>query len=441
MADAIVWPADKVERMSVAALVPYAKNARLHSDAQIAEIVASIKEWGWTIPVLVDESGEMIAGHGRLLAAARLGFDTVPGMVARGWSEKQIKAYRLADNQLALNASWDTELLLAELGELSGLESLIGFSEDDLLALAGGARKGMTDPDAVPPLPDVPISQFGDLWICGKHRLLCGDATDPDSVARLLDGAKPNLMVTDPPYGVSLDMEWRDRAGLNPPSAPAERSYMKEHLTHSISGDTRADWSEAFALVPSISIAYVWHATAHMIEVGQGLLSIGFDLRQQIIWAKPSMVISRSAYHWQHEPCWYAVRKGSTARWRGGNSQTTLWEAASPKQISGGSKEQKFDHPTQKPIVLYDRAISNHTVARDAVYEPFSGSGTAIVACEQLARTCIAMELDPRFIDVAVQRWQAFTGEAATLDGVSFAAVAETRKSGPSKGAAGKGSG
>jgi DNA modification methylase len=240
---------------------------------------------------------------------------------------------------------------------------------------------------------------------------------DAEAVVRVLDGGKRTLLITDPPYGVELDMEWRDRAGLNR-RGPAEASYMKQriegHTTTTISGDTIADWSPAFALVPSLAIAYVWHATSHTIEVAQGLKSIGFELRQQIIWEKTVAAISRQAYHWKHEPCWYAVRKGQTGKWIGTKDQTTIWEAASPKQISSGSKEQKFDHPTQKPIALMERPIKNHD---GAVYEPFGGSGTTLMASETLGRNCYSIEIEPRFVDVIVTRWQNFTGRAAILDG------------------------
>jgi DNA modification methylase len=221
--------------------------------------------------------------------------------------------------------------------------------------------------------------------------------------------------VTDPPYGVELDMEWRDRAGYNG-MGPAERSYMKQQDTlkkrggAGVSGDTITDWSAAFVLVPSLEVAYVWHATTGMIEVAQGLQGIGFEIRQQIIWMKTQAAMSRSAYNWQHEPCWYAVRKGKTAEWIGPHMQSTVWEYASPKQIMGGSKEAKFDHPTQKPIGCMSTPISNHS---GDVYEPFVGSGTTIIAAEQLGRRCYAMEIDPRYVAVAIERWEQFTGRTA----------------------------
>jgi DNA modification methylase len=297
-----------------------------------------------------------------------------------------------------------------------GLE-LTGFDEQELASAMMQKTEGLTDPDECPPVPEAPVSKPGDLWLLGPHRLLCGSCLEQADVLRVLNGGKPTLLITDPPYGVALDMEWRDRAGLNG-CGPAEPSYMKQriegHTTTSISGDTIADWSPAFALVPSLAIAYVWHATSHMIEVAQGLQSIGFELRQQIIWEKTVAAISRQAYHWKHEPCWYAVRKGQTAKWIGTKDQTTIWEAASPKQISSGSKEQKFDHPTQKPITLMERPIKNHD---GAVYEPFGGSGTTLMAAETLGRNCYSIEIEPRFVDVIVTRWQNFTGRAAILDG------------------------
>ena len=223
-------------------------------------------------------------------------------------------------------------------------------------------------------------------------------------------------MLTDPPYGVSLDMEWRDRAGKNA-LGKAERSYMRAagHANTSLSGDTRADWSEAFELVPSIATAYVWHASAHSVAVGAGLERLGFVLSQQIIWLKPRFALSRQHYHWQHEPCFYARRKGALP-FRGTRDQATVWEAASPKMIMGGRTEEKVDHPTQKPAVLYTRPLANHLRRGECFYEPFAGSGTAIVAAEQTGTRCFAMEVDPRYVDVIRQRWGEFVRTDTQLD-------------------------
>jgi DNA modification methylase len=417
-----MWPLERLR--------PYPRNARVHSAEQIAQIARSIEQWGFTIPVLVDESGMIIAGHGRVEAAKLLGMLEVPVIVARGWTDAQKRAYAIADNRLNETSEWDKQLLRLELGDLRDIGfdlDLIGFDLDDLHLLGLGAEDG--DPDAAPEIPEYQISRAGDLWVLGRHRLLCGDATSKADVDRLLlDGTKPKLLTTDPPFGVSLDMEWRDRAGHND-FASAAKSYMK---SRDRSLDTKADWSDAFALAPSLEVAYVWHASSHLIEVGLGLERIGFELRQQIIWDKMMGTISRQAYNWQHEPCWYAVRKGKTARWHGTNDQTTIWNAASPKQLFAASDETKYDHPTQKPVVLYTRPIQNHTEIGDAVYEPFSGSGTAIAACEMTGRCCVAMEIEPRFVDVACRRWEQLSGLKAILagDGRSFAEIARQRAAG-----------
>jgi DNA modification methylase len=318
-------------------------------------------------------------------------------------------------------AAWDEELLALELQELNEADfdlSLTGFDPkelDDLLADPEDDERA----NAAPPLPENPVSRLGDLWICGPHRVLCGDATSPEAIARLLGERKPTLMVTDPPYGIGLDSEWRDRAGLNG-CGPAEASYMKHrtsgHTNTSISSDTRADWSEAFELVPSLQIAYVWHASIFTREVLNGLLRIGFLYPQQIIWNKGRTVLTRTHYWYQHEPCWYLRKKN--APWFGKPGEnSTIWDSASPKFIMGGSDEQKFDHPTQKPVDLMRRPILNHLKRGELVYDPFLGSGTTLAAAELTERVCYGVELDPKYVDVIVQRWQTLSGKAAVLDG------------------------
>ena len=274
-------------------------------------------------------------------------------------------------------------------------------------------------PDSVPELPENPVSRTGDLWVCDKHRVLCGDSTSPANVARLLGECQPLLMVSDPPYGIELDSEWRDRAGLNG-CGPAEASYLKHrtegHHETSISGDTRADWSEAFALVPSLQVAYVWHASVFTREVLDGLLRIGFLYPQQIIWNKGRVVLTRTHYWYQHEPCWYVRKKN--APWFGkAGENSTIWDSPSPKFIMGGSDEQKFDHPTQKPVELMRRPILNHTRREEIIYDPFLGSGTTLAAAEANGRVCYGLEIDPKYCDVIIQRWQGFSGRCATLEG------------------------
>ena len=399
MSQQISWPADKVERWSIDRLVPYARNARTHSDEQVAQVAASIREWGWTNPVLVGEDGGIIAGHARVLAGRKLGLAEVPVMQATGWSEAQKRAYVLADNQLALNAGWDPELLRLELGELQELNfdlSLIGFDEAQLAGLT--ATPGLTDPDEVPEPPAVPIAKLGEVWQLGRHRLMCGDATKAEDVARALAGVQPHLMVTDPPYGVDYDPDWRNRA---------DRANGKPYGARAIgqvTNDDRTDWREAWQLFPG-SIAYCWHADRHASNVQASLEAADFEIVCQVIWAKDRFVISRGDYHWQHEPCWYAVRKGKKHAWSGDRSQTTLWQIGHSKSETG--------HSAQKPVECMKRPIENNSSPGQAVYDPFVGSGTTIIAAEMTGRACHALEINPTYCDVTIERWQNFTGEKA----------------------------
>ncbi len=393
-------------------LIPYARNARTHSPAQVAQIAASIREFGWTNPVLVDGERGVIAGHGRLLAARQLGLTEVPTIEHAHLSESQRRAYQLADNHLAVSAGWDEDLLRIELGDLQtdGFDlALTGFDPGEIAAYLLDPSEGLTDPDAVPEVPAHPVSRPGDVWLLGRHRLACGDSTDPAAVALALAGVQPHLMVTDPPYGVDYDPAWRNRAGLS-----------TTQRTGKVANDNRADWQAAWALFPG-EVAYVWHGALHAGTVADSLTATGFAIRAQIIWAKERLVLGRGHYHWQHEPCWYAVR--GTGHWCGDRKQTTLWTIASRGQ------DAETVHGTQKPVECMRRPIENNSSPGQAVYEPFSGSGTTLIAAEIEGRTCHAIELAPAYVDVAVQRWQAFTGKEAVLTdgGERFADVATVR--------------
>ena len=411
------WPADSVERRAVASLIPYARNARTHSAQQVAQIAASITQWGWTVPVLIDEDGAIIAGHGRVLAARRLGLTEVPVMVASGWSAERKRAYLLADNQLALNAGWDEELLRLELGELADAEfdlSVVGFSDAELDRLQLFGSESLSDPDDVPEAPVEPVTQPGDLWLLGPHRLLCGDSTDASNVARVLAGVVPHLMVTDPPYGVEYDPAWRARSGTN----------SNPHKQGRVLNDHRADWREAWALFPG-DVAYVWHGALHGTTVARSLEAEGFAIRSQIIWAKDRMVLSRGDYHWHHEPSWYAVREKATGHWTGDRTQTTLWQI--PARVVQGDGQS-----TQKPVECMRRPILNNSSPGQAVYEPFCGSGTTVIAAEMEGRVCLSLELSPGYCDVIVQRWQAFTGQEAVLEGTDLTITAAVTERGVS---------
>lgn len=380
---------------------------------QVAQLARSIEEFGWTNPVLVDAAGRIIAGHGRVMAAKKLGISEAPCILIEGLTPEQVRAYILADNQLALNAGWDDELLAGELSDLKDLAfdlSLIGFGEDELTQLLSTGTPGLTDPDAVPEVREKAVSEPGEVWVLGRHRLACGDSTDALTVEKVLAGVQPHLMVTDPPYGVEYDPDWRNRADR------ANGKPYGARATGLVLNDERADWRDAWALFPG-EVAYVWHADRHASSVQQSLEACELEIRCQLIWAKPRFVISRGHYHWQHEPCWYAVKKGGHGHWSGDRSQTTLWEISHNKSETG--------HGTQKPVECMRRPIENNSNPGQAVYEPFSGSGTTIIAAEQTGRCCYAIELNPPYVDVAIRRWQEFTGKQATreADGLTFAEV------------------
>ena len=385
----------KVEQTPIDKIIPYGSNSRTHDDAQISQIAASIKEFGFNNPVLLDGDKGIIAGHGRVMAAKKLGLKNVPTIELKHLSENQRKAYIIADNKLALNAGWDMELLTLEMGDLQaeGFDlSLIGFNDDELANIFVDKTEGLTDPDAVPDVPDEPVTVEGDIWLLGKHRLCCGDSTVETHVAALLGDVKPHLMVTDPPYGVEYDASWRGNGGA----------------LGKVLNDDRSDWSEAWALFPGV-VAYVWHGGLHAGTVAESLMANDLIPRSQIIWAKNALVMSRGDYHWQHEPCWYAVKKGSKGYYDGGRKQTTLWQIDKPMKSETG-------HSTQKPVECMKRPIENNSSPGQAVYEPFSGSGTTIIAGEMTGRHIYAMELSPAYVDVAVKRWVDFTGEPAKLE-------------------------
>lgn len=325
-------------------------------------------------------------------------------MVATGWSEAQKRAYVIADNKLALNAGWDNDMLKVELEELKGLEfdlNLTGFNGDELAGLLAEKTEGLTDPDTIPDTPEEPVSVLGDVWVIGNHRIVCGSSTEIEIVDKALNGVKPHLMVTDPPYGVEYDPKWRSEINNDGPNS--KRAVGK------VLNDDNADWREAWALF-SGDVAYVWHADKFSHVVAESLVSCGFGMRALIVWAKQRHTFGRGDYHSQHEPCWYAVRKGKTGHFDGGRKQTNLWQIDNNRSNDTG-------HGTQKPVECMKRPIENNSSPGQAVYEPFSGSGTTIIAAEMTGRCCHAIELNPAYVDVAVTRWQDFTGQKAILDG------------------------
>ena len=387
-----------IETISVDTLIPYATNSRTHSEEQVAQIAASIREFGFTNPVLIDADGTIIAGHGRVMAMRKLGILTVPCIRLGHLTPAQVRAYVIADNKLALNAGWDEEMLAAEMVALrdGGFDlQATGFSEEEILALLSISMvEGETDADEIPEVPAQPVSVLGDVWILdGRHRITCGDCTQSEVVTRVLAGATPHLMVTDPPYGVEYDPSWRAKAGVNKNTTKLGK----------VMNDDRADWREAWALFPG-DVAYVWHASLFTREVLDSLESCEFKHRSMIIWAKDRFTLGRGHYHWQHEPCWYVVKDGENGHWNGDRSQSTVWNIKA-------REDKGFGHGTQKPVECMLRPIQNNSSPGQSVYEPFSGSGTTIIACEQSGRVAYAIELNPSYVDLAVDRWEKFTGK------------------------------
>ena len=397
-------PADKVERWPINKLVPYARNARTHSDEQVGQIAASIKEWGWTTPVLVDETGSIIAGHGRTLAAQRLQMTEVPVMVAKGWSDAKKRAYVLADNKLALNAGWDNEMLALELGEIGDLGfdlDLTGFTADEIAALTPDQiEPGLTDEDAVPEVPENPITVLGDIWVLGKHRLMCGDSTSIDAVDKLMDGGKADMVFTDPPYNIASEK----------PSAAGQIRNSFKRLNES-------EWDKDFNFLDvagSITAylandASVYVCTSHHL-LGQilGWMKEDFKSHGLCVWKKPNPMPSLHKRHWTWctEFICYATKGKHTFNFPQTGHALSVWEI---------EKQQSNDlHPTMKPVAVPEHGISMSSISGHIVLDLFGGAGSTLLACEKLDRQARLMELDPKYVDVIIKRWQDFTGKIAT---------------------------
>ncbi len=403
----------RIEYVPVESLQPADYNPRLMAESDMAKLQRSLAEWGVVDPVIVRrENGEVVGGHQRLEAAKREGLAEVPVVYLDGLSDQQAKLLNVALNKIS--GEWDMPklgALLLELGDVPDLDlSMAGFDPAEATVAVRAYQRGqpgLTDDDAVPEAPE-PITKRGDLWLLGEHRLLCGDATKAGDVERLLDGAKPNLCVTDPPYGVDYDPQWRQDA--------YEKGLIRfgAKRTGVVANDDRVNWEAAWALILS-EVVYCWHAGRHASAVQVGIEAVGFEVRCQIIWRKATFVLGRGAYHWQHEPCWYAVRKGANAHWIGDRSQSTIWDIDGHIGYRSEGVEDQTPHATQKPLECMARPIRNHDAPE--VYDPFLGSGTTLIACEKLGRRCYGMEIEPRYVDVAVKRWEEFTGKEAVRDG------------------------
>lgn len=383
----------KIENTPIDSVVEYARNPR-KNDGAVQAVAASIKEFGWKSPIVIDKNNVVVAGHTRLKAARKLGLTTVPTLRADDLTPQQVKAFRILDNKVAEKAEWDSELLEVELAEAAiDLELFDVDFSDDLDAGPGDVG----EEDSIPDAPVEAFTKAGDLWLCGDHRVLCGDSTRAEDVARVMGEARPFIMVTDPPYGVSYDASWRNEAAEKGLISFAARREGR------VENDDRVDWSDAYRHFPGL-VAYVWHAGCHTAELVANLKAADFEIRSQIIWGKTTFAISRGHYHWQHEPCWYAVRTGS-AKWCGDRSQSTLWEISNRVD-----QKDNTDHSTQKPLECMARPIRNHGDKADSVYDPFLGSGTTLIAAHRLGRTCYGIEISPQYCDVICKRFYAETG-------------------------------
>jgi len=400
---AIRWDEKTVK---VEDLKPFEHNPRRISKEQFAKLKASIIENGYSTRIKATTDNRIIGGHQRLRIFKELGITEIPVLVPeRDLTDEEFIRNLVTDN---INHGEHDFDVLANLVDRDDLLAW-GMLEKDLGLFDKALNSGMTDENEIPELSDKPIAKTGDLWLLGNHRLICGDSTNATDVERLLNGVKPNLMVTDPPYGVEYDPEWRNRVQRADGTKVAARAVGK------VENDDKADWSEAWALFPG-NIAYVWHGMLHSREVFDSLTASGFKIRAEIVWAKSNFVISRGDYHPQHESCWYAVRdKGD---WKGDRKQTTVWQIDKPQKSETG-------HSTQKPVECMRKPVENNSSEGQAVYEPFCGSGTTIIACEQTNRFCFAVEISPAYVDVIIKRWQNFTGNDAILEatGQTFRAL------------------
>jgi len=390
----------QIKEVAVDKLIPYAKNSRTHSDQQVAQIAASIKEFGFRNPILVDGVG-IIAGHGRLMAAQKLGLDKVPTIDCSDMTESQKKAYIIADNKLAMNAGWDTAMLSIEMKDLEdeGFDlALLGFDDKELNALLEPeVTEGLTDEDAVPETPIEPKTKLGDIYILGNHRLMCGDSCSITDMEKLVNSRQVDMWLTDPPYNVAYEGKTKDALTIQNDSMDNEgfRQFLRDAY---VTADT---------VMKAGAVFYIWHADSEGYNFRGAAHDAGWKVRQCLIWKKSTMVMGRQDYHWKHEPCLYGWKEGAGHLWSTDRKQTTILEFDKPSRNG--------EHPTMKPVALFEYQMLNNTKGGDIVLDSFGGSGTTLLAAEKHGRHAYLMELDPKYCDVIVKRWEDFTGKKAVL--------------------------
>lgn len=393
----------KVVYRDVSELIPYARNARTHSDEQIERIAASIKEFGWTNPILIDGESGIIAGHGRVLAARKLGLEKVPTIELSGLTEAQKRAYIIADNRLALDAGWDEEMLKLEFAELEkeGFElSKTGFSDEEINEMMADLDRevdGVEDVDTPEP-PKNPKTKRGEVWILGTHRLMCGDSTSVEDVQEVMGGGIADLWLTDPPYNVAYQGKTKDALTIQNDEMDDE-SFRRFLVSAYSAADSVLKEGAAF---------YIWHADSEGFNFRGACRDVGWKVRECLIWSKNTFVLGRQDYQWQHEPCLYGWKDGAAHNWYSDRSQTTILEFNRPNRNA--------EHPTMKPVGLFQYLIGNSTKPGDIVLDSFGGSGTTLIACEQTGRSARILELDPCYCDVIIERWQNLTGQRAVRE-------------------------
>ena len=407
----VTWP---IER-----LIPYARNARTHSDEQVAQIAASIAEFDWTNPILVGPDGIIIAGHARLLAARKLGMTEVPVIVLDHLTESQRRAFVLADNRLALNAGWDEEMLRVEMAALDedgfNLE-LVGFTDDEIEGLLREPEEvnaGNTDDDAVPETLETAITVPGDVWILGEHRLLCGDATQMGDVEKVLAGGLADMVFCDPPYNVNYGATMKDKL----------RGKKRKIANDDLGQDFEQFLRDACVNILAVTkgAVYICMSSSELHTLEKAFREAGGHWSTFVIWAKNTFTMGRSDYQRQYEPILYGWKEGTDHFWCGARDQGDVWFVKKP--VANDL------HPTMKPVELVERAVGNSSKGRDTVLDPFGGSGTTMIACEKTGRHARLIELEPKYCDVIIRRWQEFTGKEASSDGDgrSFTAIAAER--------------
>lgn len=395
-------------------LIPYARNSRTHSEAQVTKIASSIKEFGFINPVVTDGKNGIVAGHGRVLAASKLGLKEVPCVEASHLTEAQKRAYVIADNRMALDAGWDIDLLKVELGDLQGLDfdlSLTGFDPGELENFLAEKTEGLTDEDSVPETPARAVTVLGDVWLMGKHRLMCGDSTSVDAMQTLVQGQLVDMWLTDPPYNVAYEGGTKEKLTIQNDSMGDDqfRQFLRDAC------------ATADTVMKPGAVFYIWHADSEGYNFRGACRDAEWIVRQCLIWKKSSLVMGRQDYHWKHEPCLYGWKEGAGHLCAADRKQTTILEFDKPSRNG--------EHPTMKPVALFEYQMLNNTKGGDIILDSFGGSGTTLLAAEKNGRHSRLMELDPKYCDVIVKRWQEFTGNKATLEstGQTFEDVASNR--------------